>query len=1209
MRTTRSDVPEELELEEGDRVVGELEPACGTAILEIVAPSVTGPLCTNLWSGICGDQRGKCFCGRHRASAEEEVEETFKAYTLYKKKADKVNPVDNAQTDGSTPEGDPHWRSKKWALIRDKLDPRHEFDKLITPKWSTMPRGERLTRKRWEELIKKDDVLRPGEKKLFLWLLLNREAALAWDWDHKQTLDPIVAPPQHIRTVMHKAWQVPNIPIPRALVPKVIELLQTRWDKGVIEESHALYRNPWFLVEKKDGSLWLINNAQPYNKYTIRDAFLPPGADEFSESVAECVLLSLVDAFSGYDQVSLDEKSRDITTFATPIGLFRMCTLPQGATNSVAQFMRIMVRVMSGLIPKVANVFLDDITVRGPVLWYEDEETLPGIRRAVLEHLQNLDKVLVNCELAGLTIAVAKSQWCKKKAVIVGYLTGSGGREPDQIKVEKIRRWPAITSLTQLRSFLGLVCVYRVWIPKYAHTAAPLHRLTRKNVVFLWTTEQEDAKIALIRAVTTAPILIAIDYRPGGGIIILTVDASITGWGAVLTQERSEGRLPCRFESGAWNNAESQYDATKRECRGVLCALKKLRCHLYGIHFVLETDAQVLVHQLKGSMFDLPGALINRWIAWVCMFDFEVRHIKGKDNVVADALLRLPVTEEAMRERDEAGDIDEFVDSQITLNELEEPLDPDQTWSEESQQIARYLHDFTMPDGLTGKKALRFRRRCTEYLLHERLLWKTLPGADQMRRVVDGAEKRQELVEAAHKENGHRGREATYGRLRQRYYWPGMYTEVVRAVVACPDCQAWAPRRYQEAAQGTTPPPWPMWKVHLDSQHMPTDRGKRYLIEGRCDLTGWPEATAVRRLDSKAVKDFIWDKLIWTHGMPGLLIVDGGPEFKKEVKTVCEELGIRRIVVSAYNPRANGIVEGGHFSLASTLAKLTNGTGKGWTKLQGPALFAERTTIRASHGQTPFHLVRGYEPVVPLETSTPSWRVINWSVDMSTQEHLEARIRMLEGRQEDLNKAAADTAKYRRRLADQRNSTLKNSMRPKNREIKERDLVLLYDNVRAINMSRDKKLSYRWKGPYFVRRRTDQGVYFLRTPDGVDLEGTFPPHRLKKFIQTDGYWRPVDETYPESTPSEDLIRPTQREEEERSERSSGSEVDTGPGEDSGTGEESEEETDSEEDADQEEESARSDDSDGSEEQDGLPRPYTSIPMIDIPSYPLRAPWD
>ncbi len=58
-------------------------------------------------------------------------------------------------------------------------------------------------------------------------------------------------------------------------------------------------------------------------------------------------------------------------------------------------------------------------------------------------------------------------------------------------------------------------------------------------------------------------------------------------------------RYPSKYKSGIWSSAEKKYDANKRECRGVLKPLKKVRYWLYGIRFVLETDAKVLVAQLN----------------------------------------------------------------------------------------------------------------------------------------------------------------------------------------------------------------------------------------------------------------------------------------------------------------------------------------------------------------------------------------------------------------------------------------------------------------------------------------------------------------------------------------------------------------------------------------------------------------------------------
>jgi ribonuclease HI len=116
---------------------------------------------------------------------------------------------------------------------------------------------------------------------------------------------------------------------------------------------------------------------------------------------------------------------------------------------------------------------------------------------------------------------------------------------------------------------------------------------------------------------TSSPTLVTLDFLPGARLIILAVDASLTGWGAVLMQiGRHDGeRHPVRYESGHWSQVEASYDATKRECRGVLKALKKCRGWLYGVKFLLETDANVLVAQLNRAASDLPGSLLMRWIA------------------------------------------------------------------------------------------------------------------------------------------------------------------------------------------------------------------------------------------------------------------------------------------------------------------------------------------------------------------------------------------------------------------------------------------------------------------------------------------------------------------------------------------------------------------------------------------------------------------
>ena len=123
-------------------------------------------------------------------------------------------------------------------------------------------------------------------------------------------------------------------------------------------------------------------------------------------------IASLIDLFSGYDQIPLAEHCRDLTAFDTPLGLVRQTTLPQGATNSVAQFVRVVTRILADHIPDRGSTFLDDIGVKGPRSTYGNEEAMPGIRRYVLEHIQSLDEMLSDVERAGCTISGPKSRFC-----------------------------------------------------------------------------------------------------------------------------------------------------------------------------------------------------------------------------------------------------------------------------------------------------------------------------------------------------------------------------------------------------------------------------------------------------------------------------------------------------------------------------------------------------------------------------------------------------------------------------------------------------------------------------------------------------------------------------------------------------------------------------------------------------------------------------
>src|SRR2546430_1077376 len=95
-----------------------------------------------------------------------------------------------------------------------------------------------------------------------------------------------------------------------------------------------------------------MNAAMEINKIIIRNINLLLSVDSFSENFVECKIVSFVNFFFGYDQIELDEISRDLIRFMIPIDLLKMTTLFQKITNSVAQFVRIIIKILQNHIFK-----------------------------------------------------------------------------------------------------------------------------------------------------------------------------------------------------------------------------------------------------------------------------------------------------------------------------------------------------------------------------------------------------------------------------------------------------------------------------------------------------------------------------------------------------------------------------------------------------------------------------------------------------------------------------------------------------------------------------------------------------------------------------------------------------------------------------------------------------------------------------------------
>ena len=272
---------------------------------------------------------------------QRKVTTTINARTLTKRVANKVNPVRGSiyETNGSLPSGNPNQRNK--YLTREVAIPpsTRKFDSIyLTKKFSNIKRGSRLTLERLV-VIKPSLNLIARETKLLYELLFNREAALIYNFTYLGRVNLEVAPPQRIRTVLYEPQEHPSYKINPSLRPIIEYIVRERYKAGTLELSYSVYRNPTFLVKKKQSKdktlalnnpklYRLINDTQRINRVTLRDTNLPPDTNSFAKDFARYIITSLINIFSRYDQITLYEDDRDLISFKTLLRLFRITTIP-----------------------------------------------------------------------------------------------------------------------------------------------------------------------------------------------------------------------------------------------------------------------------------------------------------------------------------------------------------------------------------------------------------------------------------------------------------------------------------------------------------------------------------------------------------------------------------------------------------------------------------------------------------------------------------------------------------------------------------------------------------------------------------------------------------------------------------------------------------------------------------------------------------------
>ena len=394
------------------------------------------------------------------------------------------------------------------------------------------------------------------------------------------------------------------------------ELVQEMLEKGIIQYSASPFASLVVLVRKKDGTWRMCVDYRELNKHTVKDKFPIPMVEELLDELAGAMIFSKIDLRSGYHQIRMYESDVFKTAFKTHHGHFEFLVMPFGLSNAPATFQGLINYIFRHVLRSFVLVFFDDILV------YSKTKT---------NHWHHLAAVLDILRAHQLFTKISKCAFAIPRVEYLGHFILGHGVENDPAKIQAVQAWPVPSNVKQLRGFLGLAGYYRKFIRGYAYIARPLTALLKKGA-FEWNKEAQTAFESLKKALTQALILGLPDFTK---VFEVETDASTQGVGAVLMQEGHPLAYISRTLGPKWQGL-SVYE---KELLALVFAVQKWQQYLMGQKFIIRTDQRSLKWLLDQR---ITTPFQQLWLSKLMGYTYEIQYKSGKENVAANALLRVP---------------------------------------------------------------------------------------------------------------------------------------------------------------------------------------------------------------------------------------------------------------------------------------------------------------------------------------------------------------------------------------------------------------------------------------------------------------------------------------------------------------------------------------------------------------------------------------
>ena len=444
--------------------------------------------------------------------------------------------------------------------------------------------------------------LPPKMKESLVQFLKNNKDVFAWSHEDMPGINPsIISHKLNVDPSLHPVKQKRRVFAPErnnAIMEEMDKLLAVNFIREV-------FYPDWLanvvMVKKNTGKWRMCVDFTDLNKAYPKDSFPFPRIDQLVDSTAGHKLLTFMDAFSGYNQIVMDENDQEKTSFITSRGLFCYKVMPFGLKNAGATYQRLMNRMFHDQIGRNVKVYVDDMLVKSK----EENDHLDDLR----ETFETLRKYQMKLNPSKCAFGVYSGKF-------LGFMVSQRGIEANPDKIKAILEMQPPKTTKEVQRLTGRVAALNRFMSPSSDKCLPFFKTLKK--AFEWTDECQQAFEELKRYLTEPPLL---SPSKQGEELYLYLAISPTAVNSALIREEERRQLPIYYTSRALRGAEERYPPMEKLAFALVTAVRKLRPCFQAHTIVLLTN-----HLLRKAMNkpDAAGRL-SQWSIELSEFDIDYR--------------------------------------------------------------------------------------------------------------------------------------------------------------------------------------------------------------------------------------------------------------------------------------------------------------------------------------------------------------------------------------------------------------------------------------------------------------------------------------------------------------------------------------------------------------------------------------------------------